>query len=152
MAENKILVVEDEMIISMELSHRLRRSGFDVVATAASGEDAIKKALELSPDLILMDIHIAGEIDGIQTAELIHSKEDIPIIYLTAFSDEKTLDRAKLTEPYGFLIKPFEQRELETTIEVALYKRSVELKQKENEYWLEATLKNINDGIITTDN
>ncbi len=151
MAGRKILVVEDEMIISMELSHRLSRSGYEVVGTAASGEDAIKKAFDLSPDLILMDIHIKGELDGIQTAEIIHSNMEVPIVYLTAFSDEKTLERAKLTEPYGFLLKPFEQRELETTIEVALYKKSIEIKQKENEYWLDATLKNINDGIITTD-
>ncbi|PKL81903.1 MAG: hypothetical protein CVV24_12910 [Ignavibacteriae bacterium HGW-Ignavibacteriae-3] len=151
MANNKILVVEDEMIISMELSHRLKRSGYEVVGTAATGEDAIQKANEFVPDLILMDIHINGDLDGIQTAEIIHSTQDTPVIYLTAFSDEKTLARAKLTTPYGFIIKPFEQRELEISIEVALYKRSVELKQRETEYWLDATLTNINDGIITTD-
>lgn len=150
-SKQKILIVEDETIISMELSHRLKRSGYDVVGAAVTGEEAIKKSTELIPDLILMDIHLIGEIDGIETAEIIHSTQDIPIIYLTAFSDGETLERAKLTEPYGFLIKPFEQRELETTIEVALYKRTVELKQRENELWLDATLKNINDGVITTD-
>ena len=152
MSKQKILIVEDDPIISMELSHRLNRSGYDVVDAVATGEDAIKKSSGLFPDLILMDIHIDGKIDGIETAEIIRSTQDIPIIYLTAFSDEKTLERAKITEPYGFLIKPFEQRELETTIEVVLYKHSIEKKQKENEQWLETTLKNISDGIITTDN
>ncbi len=150
-SKHKILIVEDETIIAMELSHRLKRAGYDVVAAVASGKEAIKETAELLPDLILMDIHISGSLDGIETAEIIHSAQDIPIIYLTAFSDDKTLERAKLTEPYGFLIKPFEERELETTIEVALYKRAVGLRQRENELWLDATLKNINDGIITTD-
>lgn len=151
MLKQKILIVEDETIIAMELSHRLKRGGYDVVAAVTSGEEAIKNAAELAPDLILMDIHINGSLDGVETAEIINSTQDIPIIYLTAFSDDKTLERAKLTEPYGFLIKPFEERVLETTIEVALYKHTVELRQRENELWLDATLKNINDGIITTD-
>ncbi|MHB8929679.1 MAG: hybrid sensor histidine kinase/response regulator [Melioribacteraceae bacterium] len=149
--KHKILIVEDETIIAMELSHRLTRIGYDVVAAVTSGKEAIKETVELLPDLILMDIHINGSLDGIETARIINSAQDIPIIYLTAFSDDKTLERAKLTEPYGFLIKPFEERELETTIEVALYKRTVGLRQRENELWLDATLKNINDGIITTD-
>lgn len=152
MPRQKILIVEDEPIISMELSHRLKRSGYDVVGTSATGDDAIKKSAELFPDLILMDIQIHGQMDGIETARTIRSKQDIPVVYLTAFSDEKTLERAKLTQPYGFLIKPFEQRELESTIEVALHNREKELKQKEYEQWLDATLKNISDGIITTDN
>ncbi len=147
----KILIVEDEIIIAMELSHRLKRAGYEVISTVTNGEEAVEKVVALSPDLILMDIHIGGRIDGIETAELIHSKKNIPIIYLTAFSDDKTLERAKLTEPYGFLLKPFEQRELETTIQVALYKFNIESRRRKNEIWLDATLKNINDGIITTD-
>ncbi len=151
MAKQKILIVEDEPIIAMELSHRLKRSGYDVIGTSASGVDAIKKSAEFNPDLILMDIHIPGKMDGIETVEIIHSTQDIPVIYLTAFSDEKTFERAKLTQPHGFLIKPFEQRELESTIEVALLNWSKGKKERENEQWLDATLKNINDGIITTD-
>ncbi len=152
MDKSRILVVEDESIIAFELSDRLKRSGYDVAAIASTGEEAIEKALSHLPNLILMDISLGSEMDGIKAAEEIQLKIDVPIVYLTAYSDEKTLERAKRTQPFGYLIKPFNQRELETTIEVALYKQKIETMLKESERWLEATLKSIGDAIIATDN
>ncbi|MDP3444631.1 MAG: response regulator, partial [Ignavibacteria bacterium] len=146
----KVLLVEDEQIISMEIAHRLKRSGYDVVGTATSGWEAYEKAVSLRPDVIIMDINLSGDLDGIKTSEAIRSKVDIPIIYLTAFGDHKTVSRAKHTEPYGYLVKPFETRELESTIVIALNRRKMEAKLRESERWLNATLRSIGDAILAT--
>jgi PAS domain S-box-containing protein len=146
----KVLLVEDEQIISMEIAHRLKRSGYDVVGTATSGWEAYEKAVSLRPDVIIMDINLSGDLDGIKTTEAIRSKVDIPVIYLTAFGDHTTVSRAKHTEPYGYLVKPFETRELESTIVVALNRRKMEAKLKESERWLNATLRSIGDAILAT--
>jgi signal transduction histidine kinase len=140
MSKEKIFIVEDETIISMELTHRLIKSDYQIVGTVTSGEEAIKLISSAKPDLILMDIFLSGEIDGINTAEEIRKSYDIPIIYITAFADEKTLNRAKATGPYGYIIKPFDQKDMETTIEIALYKHKTELKLKESE----ERLRNLN--------
>ena len=119
---------------------------------ASKGEEAIKMAESCHPDLILMDIVLKGKMDGIETAKIIHDNLDIPIIYLTAYSDENTLQRAKLTEPFGHILKPFEDRELRTNIEIALHKSELEkAKLFENEKWISSLLNNIGDAIITTD-
>jgi len=120
MAKAKILVVEDERIVAKDIVKSLQRLGYLVVASVASGEEAIKKVHENSPDLVLMDIMLRGQIDGIEAAEIIKNSFDIPIIYLTAYADEKTLHRAKVTEPFGYIIKPFDERDLQTNIEIAL--------------------------------
>lgn len=146
----KVLLVEDEQIISMEIAHRLKRSGYDVVGTATSGWEAYEKAVSLRPDVIIMDINLSGDLDGIKTTEAIRSKVDIPVIYLTAFGDHTTVSRAKHTEPYGYLVKPFETRELESTIMVALNRRKMEAKLKDSERWLNATLRSIGDAILAT--
>jgi hypothetical protein len=151
LARERILVVEDDKIIAMELRARLQRWGFSVPATAATGEEAIRATLTHQPDLILMDIWLQGPMDGIQAAEKIHHDLDTPIIYVTANADEPTLERAKLTEPYGYVLKPFEEIELRTTIEIALYKHTLETKLKENEQWLSTTLTSIGDAVIATD-
>jgi len=151
LARERILVVEDDKIIAMELRARLQRWGFSVPATAATGEEAIRAAFAHQPDLILMDIWLQGPMDGIQAAEKIHHDLDAPIIYVTANADEPTLERAKLTEPYGYVLKPFEEIELRTTIEIALYKHKLESKLKENEQWLSTTLTSIGDAVIATD-
>jgi len=152
MMQNKnILIIEDDHVIGMEIKERLENLGYNVVARLSYGEDAIVKAGELNPDLILMDIHLAGDIDGIQAAEKIKSLYDIPIIYLTAYADDNTLQRAKITEPFGYVLKPFEERELVSTIEMALYKHSMEIKLKNSERWLSTTLNSIGDGVIATD-
>lgn len=154
----KILVVEDEIIIAEGIQRKLKTMGYDVPVIVSSGEEAIKKIKENIPDLILMDIVIHGKMDGIETAGQIHSLFDIPIVYLTAYADERTLDRAKITEPFGYLIKPFKERELHVTIEVALYKHDMEKKLKESERrlreknkWLVAVIESIGDAVIATD-
>ena len=151
MENARILIVEDQNIIAMDLKDRLTHLGYSVAATLAYGEEAIEKVEELAPQLVLMDIVLKGEMDGVQAAELIRQRFDLPIIYLTAHSDEQTLQRAKLTEPYAYILKPFEDRELLMAIEIALYKHRVEAKLKENERWLAATLTSIGDAVIATD-
>lgn len=151
MSSFKILVVEDESIVAMDIKHRLESMDYNVPAIVSSGEEAVNKAAETFPDLILMDIVLRGDMDGIQAAQIIKDNYDIPIVYLTAYSDEKTLKRAKITGPFGYIIKPFEDRELHSAIEVALYKHEMESKLKESEKWLSTTLKSIGEAVITTD-
>ncbi|WP_413262175.1 EAL domain-containing protein [Floridanema flaviceps] len=147
----KILVVEDEGIVAIDLQTTLEDLGYIVTAVVDSGEMAIEKAKETQPDLALMDIRLAGELDGIQAAEIIRSEFDIPVIYLTAYADKETLKRARLTLPFGYLIKPFEERELQTTIEMALYKHQIEMQLRENTQWFTAILKSIGDAVIAND-
>lgn len=151
MVSARLLVVEDESIVAKDIQHRLRNLGYEVPAVVAYGEKAIEKAEELKPDLVLMDIFLKGEMDGIKAAEEIKRLYGIPVIFLTAFADPNTLQRAKVTEPFGYILKPFEERELLTAIEMALYKHKMEMKLKESERWLSVTLKSIGDAIITTD-
>ncbi|MCA1987176.1 MAG: response regulator, partial [Desulfovibrio sp.] len=122
MADVEIMIVDDERIVALDIKNTLERLGYKVPAICSTGEEAVDKAAELTPDLILMDIKLRGEMDGVQAAELIHTHQGTPIIFLTAYSDEKTLERAKLSEPFGYLIKPFEERELHSNIEIALFK------------------------------
>ena len=151
MLEKKILIIEDDHVIGMEIKDRLETLGYNVLTRLSYGEDAIEQAGDLHPDLILMDIQLAGEIDGIQAADKIRDLYDIPVVYLTAYADDNTLERAKITEPFGYVLKPFEERELVSTIEMALYKHVIEQKLKNNERWLATTLKSIGDGVIATD-
>lgn len=136
MADVKIMVVEDEGIVALDIQSKLERMGYEVSAVVSSGEEAVEKAGAMHPDLALMDIQLDGEMDGIEAADQIRSRFDIPVVYLTAFSDENTLQRAKISEPFGYLLKPFEERKMHTTIEIALYKHRVE-REKEH---LEAQL------------
>jgi PAS domain S-box-containing protein len=152
MSNVKILVVEDESIVAMDIKHRAEVLGYTVTSISPSGEEAIKKVAENPPDLVLMDIVLKGEMDGVEAAQKIRDSYDIPIVYLTAYSDEKTLKRAKVTEPFGYIIKPFEDRELHSAVEVALYKHKMESKLKESEKWLSTTLESIGDAVIATDN
>lgn len=130
MTPDRILVVEDEAIVAMDISHRLKRMGYEVIGTAASGEIALQLVEQHAPDLVLMDIRLAGQLDGIETAALLRQSHDVPIIYLTAHTDSTTLERAKATEPYGYIVKPIETSQLTTTITMALYKHQMELKVK----------------------
>ncbi len=132
MAKAQILIVEDEGVVAMEIEARLKNLGYAVAAVASSGEEAIEKAVETHPDLVLMDIKLRGGMDGVEAAEQIRARFDIPVIYLTAHADNDTLRRAKVTEPFGYIIKPFEERELYTNIEIALYKHNLEKELKEN--------------------
>lgn len=121
----KILVVEDENIVALEIKKRLQKLGYVVPGVASTGEDAISKAEGILPDLVLMDIMLKGEIDGINAAGEIRKRFNIPVIYLTAYSDGDTIERAKLTEPYGYILKPFEEDDLRTAIEIALYRHQM---------------------------
>lgn len=133
MTQARILVVEDESIVALDIQDRLESMGYEVPATVASGERAIEQAGELRPDLVLMDIQLKGRMDGVEAADQIRKQFGIPIIYLTANADHPTVQRAKVTEPFAYVIKPFEERELHTTIEVALYKHQADLRLKESE-------------------
>jgi PAS domain S-box-containing protein len=151
MKNKTILIVEDDNIIAFELQYRLEENGYNVVGPFAYGEDVIENICSMNVDLILMDINLKGNLDGIETAQIIKQKCKIPIIYLTAYTDQNTLNRAKITEPFGYVIKPFDERELFTNIEMSLFKHCMELKLLESEGWLHTTLKSIGDGVIATD-
>ena len=151
MNNENILIVEDEKIIALDLQRRLERFGYSVIGMASDGQEAITLARERSPDIILMDIMLAGSMDGIEAAKQIRSQLAIPVIFLTAYTDEKTLERAKEVEPFGYILKPFKERELYTTIDIALYKNSIDKKLRKQERLFSAILHSINDGIIATD-
>jgi signal transduction histidine kinase len=125
-----ILIVEDELLIAKNLSHKLESLGYQIVGIVSCGADAIQRAGEMKPDLILMDIVIKGDMDGIETAVIINQKFDIPIIYTTAYADDETLQRAENTGSYGYLLKPFKQRELHATIKIALSKHQEAVKMQ----------------------
>jgi diguanylate cyclase (GGDEF)-like protein/PAS domain S-box-containing protein len=151
MNNENILIVEDEKIIALDLQRRLERFGYSVVGMASDGQEAINLAAERRPDIILMDIMLAGDMDGIEAARRIRAQLGIPIIFLTAYTDEKTLERAKEVEPFGYILKPFKERELYTTIDIALYKNSIDNKLHKQERLFSAILHSISDGIIATD-
>lgn len=133
MSDVKILIVEDEGIAALDLQQTLISMGYLASDIVSTGEEAIQKAGETCPDLVLMDIMLQGEIDGAKAAEQIHEHFDIPVIYLTAYADEDTLQRAMLAEPYGYIVKPFKERELHITIDMALYKHRMNRKLTESE-------------------
>ncbi|GAG40521.1 unnamed protein product, partial [marine sediment metagenome] len=149
-ASARILIVEDEGIVAEEIRSRLKRLRYEAAAVVFSGEEAIKKAEETHPDLVLMDIRLRGDIDGVEAAQEIRTRFDIPVVFVTAYADEETLQRAKMTEPYGYIFKPFEDRELRSSIEMAFYKHSIERRLRESERWLATTLKSIGDAVIAT--
>jgi PAS domain S-box-containing protein/putative nucleotidyltransferase with HDIG domain len=145
------MVVEDEPVVAHDIRHRLEKLGYAVTSLVDTGEAALERLESELPDLILMDIMLAGELDGIQTAATVAEKHDLPVVYLTAHTDEETLARAKITEPFGYVIKPFEDRDILTTVEMAAYRHQTEKQKKEAERWLFSTLRSIGDGVVTTD-
>jgi PAS domain S-box-containing protein len=147
----KILVVEDENVVALDIQRDLIGFGYEVTAVAASGEEAIEQAAALHPDLVLMDIRLRGEMDGVEAVDEIRTRFNIPSIYLTAYADAGTIDRARLTGAFGYLIKPFEERELHAAVEVALYRHQLEQRVRDSEQWLAATLAAIADAVIATD-
>ena len=151
MAKAKILIVEDESIVALDLENRLRNFGYSVPGVAASGEEAIQKAAETRPDMVLMDIRLKGDMDGIKAAQEIRARFDVPVVYLTALADDDALRQAKITEPFGYILKPFEDGELRKTIEIALHKHVMERKLRESEQWLATTLRSISDAVIAVD-
>jgi len=116
-----ILVVEDENIVAKDIQHSLKKLGYEVLGVCATGDDAMSKAEHLKPNLVLMDIMLKGDVSGIEASDYIRQKLNIPVIFLTAYADSSTLAKAKVTEPYGYIIKPFKEIDLQTNIEIALY-------------------------------
>jgi len=145
---HKIMVVEDEAVIAIRLQERLTAMGYHVVGISYSGEEAMKQARRLRPDLVLMDIMIPGEMDGIAVAKWVKAELDIPVIFLTAFSEDKIIERAKQAKPYGYIVKPFQDRELKASVEIALYKKETEKALKEREENFRTLAENANDGIL----
>jgi len=130
MSKIRILVVEDEGIIGKDIERALTQLMYEVCARVMTGADAIAKAREFRPDVVLMDIVLRGDMDGIEAADVIRKEMDIPVIYLTAYTDEEKIGRASVTEPFAYIVKPFEDRELHSNIQMALYRHSVEKRLK----------------------
>jgi PAS domain S-box-containing protein len=151
MPKANILIVEDEAVVAADLAGKLERAGYRSVGIACDGEDAVETAKALVPDLVLMDIRLAGPIDGIKTAERIQAFRNIPIVYLTAHSDMATLRRAAATEPFGYILKPFEERDVTTQIEIALFKHQAERRLRESEERYRKLVETAMDSIITFD-
>ncbi|MDY7030321.1 MAG: diguanylate cyclase [Thermodesulfobacteriota bacterium] len=151
MTHKKILIVEDEWIIANDMKKTVEDMGYSVISVVMTGEEAIEKAEDEKPDLVLMDIVLKGKIDGIEAANEIHSRLNIPVLYLTAYTDEKILSRAKITEPYGYIVKPFQPRELYSNIHMALYKHQMEMKLREREEKYRSLVTNIPEVPWTRD-
>jgi len=147
----RILIVEDEAIVANDIQMRLKKLGYIPCAIASSGEEAIQKAAKMQPNLVLMDIVLKGQMNGIEAAQEIRERFGIPVVYLTAYADEKTLTRAKVTEPLGYILKPFGEGELHSSIEIALYKHEVEKKLKESEERYRELVQNANSIILRRD-
>jgi len=151
MEKIRILIVEDEGLIARDIEDMVRNAGYEICAVVGTGKEAVEKAETTHPDLILMDIILRGAMDGVEAAEKIRERFNIPVIYLTAHTDENTLQRAKLTEPLGYTLKPVEQKELMTVMEMALYKHQMEIKLRERQSWLSTILQSIGEGVIATE-
>lgn len=151
MEKVRILIVEDEGLIARDIENMVKNAGYEVCGVVQSGTEAIRQAEALEPDLVLMDILLQGEMDGIEAAYLIRERFNLPVIYLTSHADETTLERAKVSEPLGYTLKPVEQKELMTVMEMALYKHKMELKLREREAWLGTILQSIGEGVVATD-
>lgn len=148
MSKERIFIVEDERIIAIDLQHRLEKLGYKVCGNVASGEEALPLIAQHRPALVLMDIFLPGEMDGVEVALKIRSELNIPVIFLSAYTDRDTLDRAKLAQPLGFILKPFKERELATIIEMALFKRITDSRIREKEQLFSAILNSTTDAIL----
>ena len=151
MTKAQILIVEDDRIVAEDIQSSLQNLGYTVSAIAPSGAEALVRVKEGNPDLVLMDIVLKGKMNGIEAADQIRSQFDIPVVYLTAYADEELLDQARITEPFGYILKPFEERELNTVIEIALYKHKMEKRLREGEKQWKSITENSPDYIMTLD-
>jgi two-component system cell cycle sensor histidine kinase/response regulator CckA len=151
MGNAAILVVEDEKLVAEDIRDCLQRLGYAVVGTAGYGTEALRKAVETEPDLVLMDIKLKGSVDGIQAAEQLYRRLNIPVVYLTAYADLEILERAKKTSPSGYVVKPFDERSLRSAIEIALHRHRIERQLLEDERWLAAAVHSIDEAVILTE-
>lgn len=150
MPKATVLIVEDEVIIAADLAGKLEKLGYEIVGTEAKGEEAVESVYRLKPDVVLMDILLKGEMDGIEAAEEMGNRINAPaVIFMTSYADDATLERAKLTQPYGYILKPFEERALSATIKMAIYKRQLDRQQYDQLEWLRVTLNSIGDAVIS---
>ncbi len=147
MAKINIMIVEDDAITAMDIENQLKNLGYGVTAKVAYGEEAIQKAKENTPDLVLMDIVLKGKMDGIEAAEEIRTQFGIPVVFLTAFADKKRIERAKITMPFGFILKPFQDRDFKVTIEMALYVAKVDTERKRAEEALRKAHKELEQRV-----
>ena len=147
----RVLIVEDEALIARDLEATLQDMAYEVTGLAASSREALESASELCPDVVLMDIRLRGETDGIETADVLRQCFRVPVVYLTAHADDETLQRAARTRPYGYLVKPFQAAEVKSTIEIALHRHAVDTKLAERERWLSTTVQAISDAVIACD-
>ncbi len=150
-AQSKILIVEDESIVATHIAETLKLSGYEVTDTVPSGEMALQSVGKDQPNLILMDIVLNGGMSGIETAEKINADLDVPVIFLTAYSDKKTLDKAKNIGPFGYIVKPFKEKDLNSAIQVALEKHRQIKDLKNKEEWYKGSLKNLAEAVIAID-
>ncbi|WP_175709955.1 PAS domain S-box protein [Burkholderia ambifaria] len=155
MTSAQILIVEDDRIVARDIAQQMSRAGYVVVGSTGSGEEALALVETLpagsKPDLVLMDVRLEGELDGIDTARCIREARDIPVVFLTAYADEETIRRATAAEPYGYVLKPFDDMQLRTVVEMALYKHGAERRLRESEQRYAITLSSIGDGVLSTD-
>jgi PAS domain S-box-containing protein len=151
MARARIMVVEDEGVVAMQIADTLKGLGYEVPLIATSGEEAVSKLLETEPDLVLMDIHLRGGVNGIEAAHRIRQRLDVPIVYLTAFSDAETLEQAQLTEPYGYVLKPFEEKSLHAILQMSLMKHRRTHGVREDGWWMSAVAASMMEAIFICD-
>jgi two-component system, cell cycle sensor histidine kinase and response regulator CckA len=146
-----IMVVEDERIVAKNIEETLRLMGYDVLGSYGNSADCLLRASERRPDLVLMDVRIKGEVDGIETAKLLRSRFNVPVVFLTAYADDETLKRACETEPHGYILKPFRASDLRAGVEIAVFKHRLESALKDRERWFSTTLRAIGDAVIAVD-
>ncbi|MBC7883118.1 MAG: response regulator, partial [Anaerolineae bacterium] len=149
--QTRILVVEDEELIYEYLVQVLESSGYTVVGTTDTGEEAIERTLALKPDIVIMDIRLKGSMSGIQAAVAIRENLDVPIVFSTAFSGQQLLDEAKTAMPYGYLLKPYKEREVHAVLQIALYRHRFDCATRKNQQWLYAILQSVGDGVVVCD-
>lgn len=151
MISARILIVEDELIVARDIENHLTTLGYEIVGQTSRGDEVLSLGRQLQPDLVLMDIQLPGPVDGIMAAAAIRTQLEIPVVYLTAYADEATLERAGSTQPFGYVLKPFDERELRTVIEMALVKHRAERQLRRSEQRYATTLNSIGDAVIATD-
>ena len=151
MTKARIMVVEDEGVVAMQVAETLRGLGYEVPLVVMTGEEAVAKLLETEPDLVLMDIHLRGGVSGVEAAHRIRQRLDVPIVYLTAFSDAETLEQAQLTEPYGYVLKPFEEKSLHAILQMSLMKHRRTRQARESGWWMSAVAESMMEAVIICD-
>jgi PAS domain S-box-containing protein len=147
----RILIVEDEVLVAGNMERKLLKFGYEVVGACSSAEAALEKMRESMPDIVIMDIRLDGETDGIDTAEVIERDYGVPVIFITAYADDGTIERAKRTKPYGYIVKPFSEQELKSNIEIALYRYRAEKEHKQREQQYRNAFRSMEEGIIVAD-